>query len=373
MRSIGIVANSTWNIYNFRRPILRILKRHDWQVTLFAAQDEYLDKIPSTEYDDFIDLPHLKGRGTDVLEEVKLIQECSQLFRACPLSILLTFTIKPNMYVPLMSRGSTPVIATVTGLGSAFLNRSWYSSIVFFLYKKACKYCHRVVFHNEEDQKEMIKKGFVNEYQSLIIPGSGVDTQYFTPDLQRNTTKPFRFLFLGRLVRDKGIKEYLEAMEVMKEKGSASEFWIAGKIEDKNASGDLLSTLDKFKDDTRVNYLGHVGDSREVLKSCDCLVLPSYREGLSRAVLEAMAMGLPVITTNVPGCRELIEHNKNGYLVPARNTSALIQAMKDIQSLSRREIQSMGQHSRKMVVENYDEDIISARYLEMINEVMGSE
>ena len=206
------------------------------------------------------------------------------------------------------------MINNITGLGSALIKNNLFSKIIFFIYRLTLYRSYKVVFQNKSDMNIFINKKITNIYNSNLIPGSGININKYNNQILTNNNI-FTFLYVGRLIKDKGIVEYLEAAEIVKSKTSKKiKFVVLGSFDKKNPNSIDFKYFESFIDKEIINYLGFVDNPIPVISDSSCVVLPSYREGLSRSLLESMALGKPIITTNVAGCDELVRESSNGFL-----------------------------------------------------------
>jgi len=244
------------------------------------------------------------------------------------------------------------IYALMGGLGSVFRNKNRKNlarNIMKIEYKIAFKCCNKVFFQNKDDYKEMLDIGLIREDQVVMINGSGVNMTKF---IQKPIPKDPVFLFIGRIIRDKGVVEYIEAAEIVKKKYPQARIWLVGYF-DTNPTAIKEEEIQPYIDKGTIEYLGSTNDVRPFLEKCSFYVLPSYHEGTPKSVLEAMATGRPIITTDAPGCRETVINGVNGFLVPIRNSDALAEKM--IWMIEHREeAEKMGQESLKICREKFD-------------------
>ena len=369
---IAIVLNSTWNIYNFRLGLVRALLATGHQVFAIAPNDGFIDKVLATGCQ-YIPLRNLSRKGTNPIQDFKLVWELRRIYKREQIDVALHYTIKPNIYGSFACVGlKTHSIATVTGLGSSFLKKGPTRRIVNLLYSGAFKRARVVAFQNKEDKQLFEDMGLVSQQKTQQIRGSGIKTDYFRPLPKTKESSNFIFLFVGRLLYDKGVTEYLEAAKLCKTKYPNTEFWLVGKIDRDNPSAVDSKTIQEYHREGVINYMGVSHDVCSIMRNADCVVLPSYREGLPRVILEGLAMAKPIITTDAAGCRETIRDGHNGFMVPVKNVEALTQAMQKMHALSPKERQKMGKHGREMALAEFDEPIIIQRYLDIIRRLTNA-
>ena len=368
---IAIVANSTWNIYNFRLGLIKQLKLEGFRVVVIAPVDEYIHYLSEIYFTKHIALKNLNPQSKNPFNDLALCQELYSIYKKEQPDLILHYTIKPNIYGNLAARwAGIPTISTLTGLGYTFLHGKSTKYFIRRLYKIALRKTHKAIFHNQDDQVlfehlRLIKKG-----KGAVIPGSGVDTDFFYPAPEQKKGK-FIFLFIGRLLYDKGIAEFVEAAKLIRKVAHNMECWVVGQLNAKNPAAVSKDQLQNWLENKEIRYFGSSKDIRKYLNQADVFVLPSYREGMPRAVLEAMSCEKPIITTETPGCRDTVQEGQNGYLVPVKDSMALAEAMLKVYHHSESEIQLMGKKSRELVLNQFDEKIIIKSYLELIYNILS--
>lgn len=364
-KTIAIVLNTSWNIYNFRLGLLLALQEQGYKIIAIAPRDDYSPKLEALDFE-YHDIT-INNKGTNPLEELKLIYAFVKLYKKIKPDILLHYTIKPNIYGTIAAGIlGIPVISNISGLGTVFLNDGLSSKIAKMLYKIALLIPKKVFFQNNDDRELFIETGLVKQHKIDLLPGSGIDTAKFVP-LMSTTGNMMQFLFIARLVRDKGIIEYVEAARTLKEKYPDIEFTILGSFYPGNPTAISENDMQEWEQNGIVRYLGTSDDVQSVIAHATCVVLPSYREGLSRVLLEAASMAKPIVTTNVPGCKEVVEDGINGFLCQVRDSDDLARAMEKIILLSDTKREEMGKRGREKVIAEFDEKIVIQKYLDAIN------
>ncbi|MEE9362097.1 MAG: glycosyltransferase family 4 protein [Cellulophaga sp.] len=366
IKNIAIVVNTSWNIYNFRLGLLKTLKNQGNKVFAIAPKDNYSTQLEE-EGIKFYPVS-INNKGTGIREDLKLIFDYYKLFKEIKPDLLLHYTIKPNVYGTLAAGLlGIPVISTISGLGTVFLNENFSSKIARLLYKISMKIPSKVFFQNPHDRDVFLSKNLVDKGKTTIIPGSGVDTNKFKPlQIKKKKNEKFIFLMIARLVKDKGIIEYVDAARVVKSQFDNVEFWLLGSLYPGNPTAISQKELDFFIEEGNIKYLGHTDDVQMEIEKADCVVLPSYREGLSRVLLEASSMEKPIITTDVPGCSCLVDNNKNGYLCEVKNSKDLAQKMEKMLRLKSDTLIKMGQNGRQKILKEFDEVIVINKYIDSI-------
>lgn len=366
---VAIVLNSSWNVYNFRLSLITSLQRKGYHITVIAPRDAYSEKLIAYGCD-FEDVP-MDSRGINPIRDIVLIWALYKVYKKLRPDVILHYTVKPNIYGTIAaSMLHIPMINNVCGLGTVFLKSGLVSLIATSLYKIAFRFPNKVFFQNEDDLTLFIRKKLIKQQITDLIPGSGIDLNKFKPagfSAERNIAiKPFTFLVISRLIYDKGIMEYVEAINILKEKGINARFQLLGAKDPAHKRGIPVKIIDKWISEGLIEYLGTAEDVRPVISNSDCVVLPSYREGLPRTLLEAASFEKPIITTNTPGCRHVVKNHINGYLCEVRDARDLAEKMYNMYHKSNEERTNMGKAGRSIVEEKYDEKIVIDRYLRSI-------
>ena len=249
-----------------------------------------------------------------------------------------------------------------------------FSKFAQFLYKISLSFSSKVYVQNSEDLNFFLEKRIISKSKIELIPGSGVDLNKFTYS-PASIRKKFIFLMISRVLRDKGVYEYIDAIKIIKQNkiSNSIEFQLLGEINNLNNSAINKSELDQWVKEGLINYLGTSDQVQENIKECDCIVLPSYREGMPRAILEAFAVGRPCIVSNVPGCREIVEHKKNGLICKVKSSDDLAQKMLSMIELADEIRTKYGENGRKKIESNFDEKIVINAYLKSINRLLENE
>jgi glycosyltransferase involved in cell wall biosynthesis len=314
----------------------------------------------------FIPVP-MDSSGTSVAQDLRLLWRYAKVFRTLRPFAYLGFTAKPNIYGSMAARTvRAKVINNVSGLGTVFIKKGPLTGLVARLYRVAFRTSSTVFFQNRDDMELFIANRIARRNQSALLPGSGVDLQRFNPRQSARPPGPFRFLFLGRLLWDKGVAEYVEAARLVRQSHPEARFQILGPLGVDNRTAVPSSYLERCRAETIVEYLGESDDVRDAIEQADCIVLPSYREGLPRALLEGSAMGKPVVATDVPGCRDAVDDGETGYLCEARSAPSLAAAMTRMLDLSPADRIKMGERGRGKVEREFGESIVVAKYLEAL-------
>ena len=302
-------------------------------------------------------------RGMNPMADFKLMLQYRRMIKQLGPNAVLSYTIKPNIYGGIACRLTrTPQIANVTGLGDAMENGGWLQKLTISLYKIGIGKAKCVFFQNETNKAFCESQGIVG-LKTRLLPGSGVNLEHH----QYQELPPdgiIRFLFISRLLRDKGTGEFFEMAKTIKGKYPQVEFQILGWCE-----GDYKKQLDELIENGIINYLGSTSDVRPFLAKVHCTIMPSYHEGMSNVNLESAANGRPVITTDVPGCRETVDDGVTGFLVKAKDAESLIDGVERFLSLPYEDKQNMGLMARRKVEREFDRNIVVKAYLEEIESI----
>jgi glycosyltransferase involved in cell wall biosynthesis len=367
-RKILLVSRCAWTLYNFRAGHIRALvQKGEKVIGGGAGGDGFEEKVQGLGIP-FRVLP-VDPKGTRLRADLILFRELWRWYRRERPDIVHHFTIKPVIYGSIAARlAKVPLIVnTVTGLGHVFIEEGkGLRKAVEVLYRLALSCAHFTFFQNPEDLKLFQDRRLVRPEKAGLLPGSGVDLDHFSPKhfpVKKAEDDGVVFLFLGRLLREKGVYEFVEAARRVKRDFSETRFQLLGRRDERNPSVIPLRELEAWQAEGIVTWLGEAEDVRPFLARADVVVLPSYREGLSRSLLEAAAMEKPLIATDVPGCREVIGHDLNGLRVPVQDPQALAQAMKSMME-NRRRWEVMGKKGRELVAGKYDERKVIQAILE---------
>ena len=373
-KTVVIAINTSWNIYNFRMGLVKALLKEGCRVVAVAPRDDYSEKLIASgmEYREI----QMNNKGTNPLEDLKLTRAYYKIYKEISPDIILQYTIKPNIYGTLAaSLLNIPTLCNISGLGTVFLNESLSAKVARFLYRVSMKRASVVFFQNRDDRQLFIDAKLVEEKKTKLLPGSGIDTQKYSPKPSNHKSDEVKFLLIARLVRDKGIIEYVEAAKMFFKEHSKQEkraiFYLLGPYYPDNPTAISPEEIKAWETEGIICYLGESDDVYSVISQYDCIVLPSYREGLSRVLLEAASMGKPIVTTDVPGCRDVVEDGYTGFLCKAKESRSLYEKMYQMVMLTMQEREAMGMNGRTKVVSEFDEKIVIDTYLDTIRNFIG--
>ena len=365
---IAIVLNTSWNIYNFRLGLVKKLITKGNSVYAIAPHDEYSEKLENIGCR-YIPI-RMDSRGINPLKDIALIVELFAIYRKIKPDVILHYTIKPNIYGTMAARLlGIPVINNVCGLGTAFLKKNILSKVAATLYKIAFRSSRKIFFQNDEDKIFFEKAKIVRKDQAEVLPGSGIDPEIFKSSGRIVKNKKFTFLLISRLIHDKGVLEYIDAIKILKEQNIDANFQLLGKKDPKHRRGIPEELINQWMANNVVDYLGSTNDVKPFIENADCVVLPSYREGTPRTLLEAASFSKPIIATRVAGCTNIVVDNQNGFLCKVKNSKDLADKMKKMAGLDETKRAEMGKKGRKRIEQVFDEKIVISKYLYAIDKL----
>lgn len=361
MKKILFLVNHDIVIYNFRKELVIKLIEEGYKVYISSPYGKRIDKLVDMGAE-FIETT-MDRHGTNPLKDMKLYKQYKKIMKNIQPDVVLTYTIKPNIYGGLAARKlKIPYIANITGLGTALQKEGFLQKILIEMYKSAFKSIDTIFVQNEENKKFFIDHNIYPNRLELI-PGSGVNLEEFTLLPYPSEDQGIHFAFIARIMKEKGIDEYLKAAEMIKNKYPNVFFHVCGFID-----GDYDDIIHEYKKREIIKYHGVIDNTHRFLKNIHCVILPSYYpEGISNILLESAASGRAIITTNQPGCKETMKNRKTGYYVKKQVANDLIEKIIQFLSLTTIERQKMGEFGKKHVSEYFDRTIIVDKYLEKIN------
>jgi glycosyltransferase involved in cell wall biosynthesis len=366
----ALVVNSIWNVANFRLPVIRALLEQGHQVHVIAPdgpEGEMLKNIGCQVHPLFMDC-----KGTHLWRDGRLMWQLRQLYADIQPDLILHYTIKPVIYGSLAARSlGIPSLNTITGLGTAFLSNSWVQLLVKQLYRWALSASPVVVFQNPDDKDLFVRARLLRADQATLAPGSGIDVDRFSVQPLPDVSGQYPvFLLVGRMLRDKGVVEFVEAARQVRQLFPGARFALLGFLGVENVSAITQAQMDEWVSQGVVEYWGATSDVRPMVAKADCVVLPSYREGMPRTLLEASAMGRPLVATDVPGCREVVQEGVNGALCQAKDASSLAQAMLRIAQRNPAQRLALGLAARERVENLFAERYVINCYLKAISAML---
>jgi glycosyltransferase involved in cell wall biosynthesis len=365
---VVIALNTAWNLLNFRAGLIKAMLAEGHEVVAVAPHDEYADRVRALGCR-FVALP-MDNQGTNPLRDTLLWWRYRRLLKTLRPDVFLGFTVKPNVYGSLAARSlGIAVINNIAGLGSVFNKNNWLTALVRRLYRLALSGSAKVFFQNQDDLDAFVAQGLVNPRVVGLLPGSGVDLTKFQPVPNRPEDGRVVFLLIARMLWDKGVGEYVQAAAALKAQHPNAEFALLGFLDAQNPTAIGRAQMDDWVSQGAVSYWGVSDDVRQALAKVDVVVLPSYREGTPRTLLEAAAMAKPLVTTNAVGCRDVVDEGVNGYLCEVANAPDLARAMGQMLALTPEERHAMGQQGRLKVERFYDERFVVYQYLGVLSNI----
>ncbi|MFL6751769.1 MAG: glycosyltransferase family 4 protein [Sphingomicrobium sp.] len=367
---VVLSANSTWNIVNFRAGLIRALRSAGYAPVVIAPRDAAADSRMRELGVECITVP-IDRSGVNPAADLRLLRAYRRLLERLRPAAYLGYTIKPNIYGAMAAaRLGIPAIPNVSGLGTAFIRNGLLQQIVLRLYRIGFRRAPVVFFQNAEDRQLFVERRIVRPDQARVLPGSGVDLERFSPAPAPGG--PPAFLFIGRLLRDKGVAEFIAAARLLRRELPEARFQLLGPIDDANRTAVDPHELQSWISEGVVEHLGTTDDVRPFIAAATAVVLPSYREGLPRSLLEAGAMERPLIATDVPGCREVVEDGINGLLCKVRDPQSLAAAMRRIAGMPAAELAAMGAAARQRVQDRFSEAVVVGIYLDVLRKVRAA-
>jgi glycosyltransferase involved in cell wall biosynthesis len=364
-----MTGNAAWVIWNFRLPLIESLLGDGHRLTVLAPPD---DAVPELERLGCQVRPlEMNVKGLNPLDELKLQFTFKKVFREEQPDIVLSYTIKNNIFGARAARAlGLPFLPNVTGLGTAFLSGKLLQTVTEQLYRRSFSSLPTVFFQNEDDRDLFLDRTMVRPDQARLLPGSGIDLVRFAPAAMPPAKGAPVFLMIARLLRDKGVLEFVDAARQIKARHPQVRFQLLGAAGSKNRSAIDRTALDAWVTDGVVEYLGTTNDVRPAIAAANCVVLPSYREGAPRTLIEAAAMARPAITTDVPGCRAVVDRNVSGFLCDARSAESLAAAIERFLAQPHEAQKAMGRAGRAKMEREYDQSIVVDAYREAIERLV---
>lgn len=361
-----MTANAAWNLGHFRRPVIEALVADGHEVLALAPDDHgaaQLDELGARRVDIDID-----SKGMSPLRDAMLVAAYRRRFRELRPDAVLSYTIKPNIYGGLAARSlGLPFLPNVTGLGTAFLSSRSLERVATQLYRAAFGRLPHVVFQNADDRDLFLDRRIIRMEQAVLVPGSGVDLARFAPQTLPSTGgDDVTFLLIARLLRDKGVEEFVAAVREVKRTHPGARFRLLGELGSENRTAIPEAAVRQWVAEGVVEYLGRTDDVRPVIAAADCVVLPSYREGTPRTLLEAASMARPLVATDVPGCRHAVADGINGYLCGVRDYRDLAQAMTRMIEIGRQGREALGAAGRRKMEREFCQSIVVDTYRDLI-------
>lgn len=365
---ILLTVNAAWNAWNFRRGLLRELLAEGNFVTVLAPPDGSVPKLQNMGCN-FIPL-RMSPSGLNPVGGLSLVMQLRKVFREQKQDVVLSYTVKNNIFGAMAAKSiGVPFIPNVTGLGTAFLAGKPLEAVASLLYRTAFRGLPTVFFQNEDDHDMFMTRRLVAPGQARVLPGSGIDLRRFGPADFPGPDNGITFLMIARLLRDKGVIEFVEAARMTRAVRPSVRFQLLGASGSDNVSAIDAQTVEGWVREGTVEYLGTCDDVRPHIAAAHCVVLPSYREGAPRTLIEAAAMARPVIATDVPGCRAVVTRDITGFLCAPRSAESLAAAIRQFLDLEHETRIAMGQAGRRRMESHFDEAHVISAYRDAITAI----
>ena len=362
MRTVLVSANTGWNLVNFRSGIIRAAREQGWRVVAAAPPDPVADERLRA-LGCVVEPIAVDSVGLDPRRDLATLRRYRALMRQYRPSHYLSWTPKPNVYGSLAARMSgVRAAVNVSGIGSVFIADSWLTRFVKLIYRVAFSGAGTIFFQNASDRGLFLAARLARADQVALLPGSGIDVEHFRP-APPPEGEALVFLLVARLLRDKGVEEYVAAAEMLRARGLRARFQLLGGVGVANPTAIPRARLEEWLAAGTVEYLGEADDVRPFIAAADCVVLPSYREGTARVLLEAGAMARPAVATDVPGCRDPVKDGRTGLLCEVRSAASLADAMARMAAFTPERRRAMGEAARAKIVAEYDQRIVVDRYM----------
>ncbi len=361
-------SNSFWSIHNFRGGPIRALLAAGHPVHVVAPDDDYSPLL--RDMGCHVHIMPMASKGRNPFQDIALTWRLYRLYRQIRPAVCFHYTIKPNIYGAMAAHwAGIPSVSITTGMGTVFINKSLVTHVVRLLYGYAFRHTLENWLLNHADFEAMVEGGLVDARKARLLPGEGVNLDHFSLAPWPKNDGTFRCLLIARLLRDKGVLEFVEAARVVKASMPQVRFQLLGPADVENPTAISREQVSQWEKEGLVEYLGVTQEVRPFIAQAHCIVLPSYREGLSRTLLEASAMGRPIVTTDVQGCREVVDEGVNGWVVPAQDATALAAKMLHAANMSEGDLIAAGTAGRAKVAQNFDERLVIAEYFRILGKI----
>lgn len=367
-KRIVVIDNHALPLVSIRKNLMKAIKDGGHELFVLTGKSEAYDSLEAEGYH-MIDVGYSVQNPISVL---KYIFRLRKVLKEINPDIFLPFTIRPVLYGNLAASSlNIDTITNITGIGPLFTNSGLSYTVARTIYPFALRKTKKIFFQNFDDMEIFINKEFAPREICERLPGSGVNYKHYAPIAATNKEEAFSFVFISRLVKDKGIGEYVEAARIMRKKYSEIKFKVIGPFWELNLKANTITKEDMaaWEEEGIIQYLGEQKDIRPFVAAADTIVLPSYREGTSNVLLESASMAKPLITTNVTGCKEIVDDGETGFLCKVRDAEDLAEKMEAMYLLSEKEREEMGKRGREKVIKEFDRQIVIDAYLRAIQEI----
>lgn len=351
---ILILANHFNTLRIFRRELIKSLSESGHEVVISIPTCDNENKEILESYGTKVVFTDFERRGTNPIKDFSLLRKYNKLIKEVKPDKVITYTIKCNIYGGYAcKRANIPHYANITGLGSTFQSQGLIRKLVSFLYKTSLKRSRTVFFENEGNKNTIVNDKIIKESQAFVLPGAGVNLSEFCPTEYPLTEETVNFLFVGRIMQEKGVNEYFEAIKRIAPIYPQARFDFIGWYED-----NYEETVKAMERDGLLRFHGFQSDVKPFIENAHCVVLPSWHEGMSNTLLESAAMCRPLITSNIHGCKEAVTDGYNGYLTEVRNSESLYNAIEKFILLSYEQKKEMGLNGRVFMENHFDKNMV---------------
>lgn len=362
MKTVLFIVNHNITIYNFRKELVKRLVEENYRVVAVLPVTEDTKKITALGCE-VIDMP-VERRGTNPVHDFKLLTGYRNIIKRVKPDVVLTYTIKPNVYGGMAAASlKVPYLCTVTGLGIAIEGGGMLKKLSLLLYRMGLSKVTKVFFQNEEN-RQVFADAKIGKGRYELVNGSGVNIEEYDRIPFPDGEKPVEFIFISRVQKAKGIDNFLEMAEAIKKDYPKTAFHILGFCED-----DYQKRLEKLTEEGIICYHGMQEDVRPFMERCQCLIHPSFHEGMSNVCMEAAAAGRAVIASNISGCREIVEDGVTGFLVKPDDTADLIRAVERFLKMRYNEKMEMGEAGRRKMRREFDRKNVVSKYMQEIESI----
>lgn len=372
-KKIAVIENGLFSTYTMREALMLHLINEGCEVYILTHTNRFVSQVEKMG----LKVVNIGSGNLNPYKVSKYIYNLRQALKKIKPDVCLTFSIRPAIWGNLITRQlKIPTITNITGIGPLFISNSLVYRTARTMYKKALSKTKKIFFQNYDDMNLFLENRFVKKSVAERIPGSGVDYVKFKPLTSKQKDPDiFSFLFIGRLIKDKGIFEYISAARYIRKKFPHAVFNVIGPFWTQNLKKNTItqSQLQNWIDEGVIDYHGEKKDVRKFIAEADCIVLPSYREGTSNTLLEAASMGKPVIATNTTGCKEIVTDTVTGFLCNVKDEHDLAAKMEQMILLSVDERNEMGKKARIKIIKEYDKQIVIDAYSKAIGDVFAKD
>lgn len=362
--------NSLWSLLHFRGVVIKYFLEQGHQIVLVAPYEE----IAASKQIAGVEIIYIKLDRTSsgIKSDLFYVKDLYRIYRQQAPDIIFQYTIKPSLYGSVVAKClSIPTVCMFAGTGELF-EKKWNVKymIALSLMKLSLRFTKKLLLLNADDKNRLLNGNYIKSSKIILFnAGEGVDVEYYSPSVKYKPNHPRKFIMVGRLLYDKGYREYVEVAKKIRKRYNDVEFLMLGYLDTSHPLAVPRQIIMQDTKDGFINYLGTVEDVRTIVAGCDCFVLPSfYNEGMNRSLMEAISMAKPVISTDNKGCRDMVVNGINGYLVKPKNVESLYDAILAVCEISDKELLKMGQLSRKLAIERFSDKIVLKEYSTILNE-----